>query len=1412
MKAVVGNWKLVALAVLALFMVGVLGSSVPAESKPSIESLIKDGNARMKIHSSLQKDIVRKMGSSPQEMTRVLIRTDEKNIGKLSRMVENEGGEVEGKYMIGDVISVEVPIGKIGEVAGYAETESIWPDRTYHVSLAESTVQINADARWSQGYDGSGMKIAILDSGIDKDHPMLRGRVVLEKDFSGEGYTYDVLGHGTHCAGIAAGSTAGGGLYNGVAPGAQLINAKVMNSEGEGTESEIIAGLNWALDPNGDGNIEDGADVISMSLGGPYADLDSPLASAVREAVSMGAVVVVAAGNCGRDCPSRDCNGYIGVETPGVVPEALTVGAVDKSGQWACFSSGGLVNGSVIKPDVVAPGVLISSSVPGGYDAWSGTSMAAPHVAGAVALLLQSNPDLRPSDVKYILERTAVPLGDPGKDVKYGSGLIDLSGLLPSNVNNILRYRVGFQKAVYQGDALEINMNDTLGTALKIRAEIRNPLNGTFTINFTRTSANGWKAFFGETGELGRYEMNIVILEVEGNEVAISESFDVIMYTPAGGMIRDVIVPAYVEYNETLPITVVFENSGNYSMGVTIEAQIWDGGIIAARETAGTVAADSTAVFDLEWKAVSPLGPKILRIIASFDGLYHESNRTFSVRDTYPPVIKSVEYEKDVMEGGPLTFTVEVSDIGGIDSADGAILSALSGYGMVLEEVCSYSDVHVLSGTIWGAEPGTYAVGVRVCDDDECTIYTGEDITVHACGRDRILVVSEHPTSEPGRFVELLEDAYCVSVLDAGAAPEIPQGYLSGFSAVLWITGNYFGTGVSDDAVPALSEYVDGGGRLLVEGPDVASKHVDDDLANFVIRSRIEEEMVLNGTVLMTKLHGHPILKEVPGSLAFNGSLCPYPDSVSPVNGGFELMGWENGNASIVISNDGNSKVIFLPFMLTALDEDLQAWIMNNMVGWLLEDAGTTDFVVRNITHGHLVEGSGTLYAYVERTGMTVTDITADVYVDGEFEKRAHLYLPLGENLVGLPVTLTSGRHSVRLEFLPEFSIKERNYVNNIMEKDVEVLERETDLRPLDVSYELSDSFANITAVVENHGGTSANGTVVDFLIDGASAGTRTVDIPYGEKVPVSYSWPRESGTFDLAVHVNPGHSVAESDYGNNNMAVKLYSCSRFSVLIVSDSDTEGQSTSNPDSMETFAEILNRNGYCVKTWNESDKGVPDLSYVNQFDVLIWSAGDYWNTVLNGSDAGLVEQYRGSIIFEGSDIAFDHKDDSLMRGSLHSVLDKDMILYNDTVLLSGNHEIVRGLSVRLDSGVCPFPDSVMPADGSGIAEWPGGGYAIITYNNSRKMVVYFAFSIDCVEPGSRETMVENAVEWAFVLPGDANKDRKVDIFDLALVGKNYGKTPSDEGWNPMIDMNSDGKISIMDLATVGKNYRRSYLIS
>ena len=292
----------------------------------------------------------------------------------------------------------------------------VWPDLQTQAWLDRSVYQIGADALWAFNLTGAGVKIAILDTGIAAEHEMLSGRVVATADFTGS-YGYDGHGHGTHVAGIAAGD----GQYTGVAPGAQIYSGKVLNDQGYGQLSWLIEGLQWAIENN--------VDVISLSLGATYSgspeeQLNSPEVRKIEEAVASGITVVVASGNCGNGCGS-----FTGVTTPGIARDAITIGAVDRESNWLPFSGGDTID-NYVKPDIVAPGKGICSSVPWGYACWSGTSMATPHVAGAAALLKQHDPSLSPGAVKAALEQSAMDLGDEGKDARYGSGAMSLSTVL----------------------------------------------------------------------------------------------------------------------------------------------------------------------------------------------------------------------------------------------------------------------------------------------------------------------------------------------------------------------------------------------------------------------------------------------------------------------------------------------------------------------------------------------------------------------------------------------------------------------------------------------------------------------------------------------------------------------------------------------------------------------------------------------------------------------------------------------------------------------------------------------------------------------------------------------------------------------------------------------------------------------
>lgn len=351
----------------------------------------------------------------------LVVPTPEAEIGVLQQELQQLDSTASFQRL-GTVFVVQLSGQQVLELTENLFVQNIWPDLKVEAIDEQALQQINASKAWNKNYFGDNTKIAILDTGIDASHSAFQNRIIGAKNFSDSATVTDLHGHGTHVAGIAAGY----GDANGVAPHAFLLNGKVLNDQGAGTFTTVINGINWAA--------EEGAHVINLSLGAPSHDTDTPLNRAVRDAMNAGIVVAVASGNCWSECASGSCGSFRGVTLPGNTREALTVGAVTKQNEHACFSSGETISGVGIKPDLVAPGVGIFSSVPGGgLGAKSGTSMATPFAAGAAALAKQAHPSFSALQIKALLQNIAIDLGEKGKDILFGSGLLDLSEIDSNN-------------------------------------------------------------------------------------------------------------------------------------------------------------------------------------------------------------------------------------------------------------------------------------------------------------------------------------------------------------------------------------------------------------------------------------------------------------------------------------------------------------------------------------------------------------------------------------------------------------------------------------------------------------------------------------------------------------------------------------------------------------------------------------------------------------------------------------------------------------------------------------------------------------------------------------------------------------------------------------------------------------------
>ncbi|MCW8383890.1 S8 family peptidase [Streptomyces justiciae] len=306
-----------------------------------------------------------------------------------------------------------------GSLAG---VKKVWLNGLSHVDLERSVPQIGAPVAWERGYDGTGVTVAVLDTGIDATHPDVSAAVVGKADFTGtSAEARDGHGHGTHVASTVLGSGAASkGLRKGVAPGAKLLVGKVCTDNGECPDDAIIAGMDWAA--------HSGAKVVNLSLGGEPTDGTDPTSQALNElSRTTGTLFVVAAGN--------HSFGTQKVTSPGSADEALTVAAVDSNDEMALFSNTGPRFGDgAAKPDISGPGVDIVAARAAGttmgtpvdqyYTTSSGTSMATPHVVGAAAIVAQQHPDMNAQQIKALLMDTATDLGHDM--YSQGTGLVNL--------------------------------------------------------------------------------------------------------------------------------------------------------------------------------------------------------------------------------------------------------------------------------------------------------------------------------------------------------------------------------------------------------------------------------------------------------------------------------------------------------------------------------------------------------------------------------------------------------------------------------------------------------------------------------------------------------------------------------------------------------------------------------------------------------------------------------------------------------------------------------------------------------------------------------------------------------------------------------------------------------------------------
>ncbi|MGA8027048.1 MAG: S8 family peptidase [Bryobacteraceae bacterium] len=427
-------------------------------------------------HPKLSKDLV---GVAAVSNVKVIVQWKSAPDNAKHQKVIDRGGVLNSVHPLINAAAYTISTAELNDLANDSDVAFISPDRPVTAKLDYTAAAVNASYAWGLKLDGTGIGVAVIDSGMNQSPDLTENNhVVYNQDFTGEvkpnanvkdtKNAPDLFGHGQHVSGIIAssGQTSSCGnctrLLKGIAPGASIINLRALNEDGEGTDSMVIAAIEKAIALKNTYNIR----VINLSLGRPIYEsyTQDPLCQAVEQAWKAGIIVVVAAGNDGRD-DSFGAQGYGTITAPGNDPYVITVGAMKTEGTYtrtddliASYSSKGPTQiDHIVKPDIVAPGNQVVSllaknnatlitqnpanNVPvsyyqdpnnhgasNAYFMLSGTSMAAPVVSGAAADLLEAQPTLTPDQVKALIMQTAYktfPASSTAVDPTTGQAYID---------------------------------------------------------------------------------------------------------------------------------------------------------------------------------------------------------------------------------------------------------------------------------------------------------------------------------------------------------------------------------------------------------------------------------------------------------------------------------------------------------------------------------------------------------------------------------------------------------------------------------------------------------------------------------------------------------------------------------------------------------------------------------------------------------------------------------------------------------------------------------------------------------------------------------------------------------------------------------------------------------------------------
>ena len=598
------------LAVLAMFVLPVIGAAVPIdnpeiviEEVPWWEDTIMDKNGD-RIHDAIPAAIASTDYDWVDDEGRIglIVDFDHQPTEEDELMLINEVDfRVQFRYHLIDAIAGSVEVDQIDNLLKLPGVVFIEIDGIFTIQMKDVNEVHGVTNVWEEtGYTGAGSVVAIIDTGIDADHvglddldddnstndPKVIGFYDVVNnagDTNGTMHAYDDQGHGSHCAGITAGTGAPTYENVGVAPQAQLVGVKVLDEGGSGSFSGVMQGMQWTVDNRHKFNIR----AASMSLGGPgpielTSAQEESVSRMANEMVRNGIALFIAAGNSA--VPSS-------IGTPGSAEDVITVGALDKDTSIAIYSSQGPTEEGLTKPNIAFVGsnvVSVAYNSGDGYTDMSGTSMATPGAAGLAALMYQANPDLSPFDVRNIMQETATYrecyyMGDPAGIDGCPTSLDDVS-IKPRDNNVYGHGHVNSEPSVTEaanqlyGMTLSINVSSTTLAAGDNKVHVGPGQDVSFAIVGDGVSKVQWR-----TWDMRDYWSDHPDFEAGGIDFSISHEMihDRLKYLPGNEVVgnQTIIVRAISGDNASTNAVVHLHIMGDTPIGISTEAAGFSGAI-----------------------------------------------------------------------------------------------------------------------------------------------------------------------------------------------------------------------------------------------------------------------------------------------------------------------------------------------------------------------------------------------------------------------------------------------------------------------------------------------------------------------------------------------------------------------------------------------------------------------------------------------------------------------------------------------------------------------------------------------------------------------------------------------------------------------------------------------------------------